>query len=160
MNEEAWRASAIPKFGGAFQALAMVARSLGVEVTGAQISYQMAQGRTPPNGADVVRAAQMIGLKARLIANPSLRRLRSAPTPALARLQDGSWWIFGGETTPGQYRMFDPISKELEKLPLEEVHKRIDGDFILIGKSLKMSASDVALASAGSCPRSSAIASR
>jgi ATP-binding cassette, subfamily B, bacterial HlyB/CyaB len=144
MNEEAWRASAIPTHGGGFQAVAMVARSFGVEVTAAQISHQMAQGRTPPDGADLVRAAQLVGLKARLVSNPTAKRLQSVPTPAIVRLHDGTWWIFGGETTPGLYRLFDPLNRETEKLSLEEVHRRIHGDLILLGKSFTMSAGDVA----------------
>src|SRR5471030_986742 len=115
MNEEAWRGSAIPQFGGGFQAVAVIARTLGMEVTALQIAHQMALGRTPPNGADLVRAAQLIGLKARLIKNPSLRRLRGAPVPAIVRLHDGTWWIFRGESTEDLFRLVDPISKEVEK---------------------------------------------
>jgi subfamily B ATP-binding cassette protein HlyB/CyaB len=144
MNEEAWRGSAIPQFGGGFQAVAVIARTLGMEVTALQIAHQMALGRTPPNGADLVRAAQLIGLKARLIKNPSLRRLRGAPVPAIVRLHDGTWWIFRGESTEDLFRLVDPISKEVEKLPLEEVRKRIAGDLVLIGKSFAMGAGDLA----------------
>jgi subfamily B ATP-binding cassette protein HlyB/CyaB len=144
MNEEAWRATAIPTLGGGFQALAVVARSFGVEVTAAHIAHQTAKGNTPPNGADLVRAAQLIGLKARLVKNPTAKRLRSVPVPAVVRLHDGTWWIFGGETTPDLFRLFDPISKEAERLTLEEVHKRINGDLVLLGKSLTMAAGDIA----------------
>ena len=42
MNEEAWRATAIPEFGGGFQAVAMIARALGMEVSALQIAHQMA----------------------------------------------------------------------------------------------------------------------
>jgi len=143
MNEEAWRTAAIPAFGGGFQAVATVARSLGVEVTAVQIAHQMAQGKTPPNSADLVRAAQLIGLKARLVKNPSAKRLRSVPVPAVVRLHDGSWRVFGGEIAPDLFRLFDPVTKEAEKLPLEEVHKRVDGDLVLLGKNLTTAFGDL-----------------
>jgi subfamily B ATP-binding cassette protein HlyB/CyaB len=144
MNEEAWRATAIPEFGGGFQAVAVIARALGMEVSALQIAHQMALGKKPPDGGDLVRAAQLIGLKSRLIKNPTAKRLRSIPTPAIVRMHDGTWWIFRGEATDDEYKLVDPVNKEVEKLTLEEVHRRIDGDLILIGKSLAMGAGDLA----------------
>jgi subfamily B ATP-binding cassette protein HlyB/CyaB len=144
MNDEAWRANAIPEFGGGFQAVAVIARMYGVEVTALQIAHQMALGRTPPTGDDLVRAAQLIGLKARRIKNPSAGRLRGIPVPAIVRFHDGTWWIYKGETTEDEYRLVSPLSKEVEKVTLEGLQKRIAGDLILVGKSLEMSARDLA----------------
>lgn len=144
MNEESWRANPIPEFGGGFQAVAVIARVHGVEATALQIAHQMALGRTPPTGDDLVRAAQLIGLKARRIQKPSAARLRGAPVPAIVRLHDGTWWVFRGETTDDDYRLVDPLSKEVEKVTLEGLQERIAGDLILIGKTLRMSASDLA----------------
>jgi len=64
MNQEAWRANAVPEFGGGFQAVALIAGMLGMEVSASQIAHRMALGRTPPNADDLVRAAKMLGLKA------------------------------------------------------------------------------------------------
>jgi ATP-binding cassette, subfamily B, bacterial HlyB/CyaB len=144
MNEEAWRANAIPEFNGGFQAVTVIARIHGVEATALQIAHQMALGRTPPAGDDLVRAAQLIGLKARRIKNPSPGRLRRAPVPAIVRLHDGTWWIYRGETTEGEYRLVDPLSKEVENVSMEGLQERIAGDLILVGKGVKMSASDLA----------------
>jgi ATP-binding cassette, subfamily B, bacterial HlyB/CyaB len=144
MNEEAWRATAIPEFGGGFQAVAMIARALGMEVSAIQIAHQMALGKKPPDSGDLVRAAQMIGLKSRLVKNPTMKRLRSIPAPAIVRMHDGTWWIFRGESSDDEYRLVDPMTKEVEKLTLEEAHARIDGDIVLLGKSLSMGADDLA----------------
>ena len=144
MNEEAWRATAIPEFGGGFQAVAMIARALGMEVSALQIAHQMALGKKPPDAGDLVRAAQMIGLKARIIKDPTAKRLRSIPVPAIVRMHDGTWWVFKGETGDDEFRLVDPLGREVEKLSLEEAHTRIDRDLILIGKSLSMGAGDLA----------------
>jgi subfamily B ATP-binding cassette protein HlyB/CyaB len=144
MNEEAWRATAIPEFGGGFQAVAMIARALGMEVSAIQIAHQMALGKKPPDSGDLVRAAQMIGLKSRLVKNPTMKRLRSIPAPAIVRMHDGTWWIFRGESSDDEYRLVDPMTKEVEKLTLEEAHARVDGDIVLLGKSLSMGADDLA----------------
>jgi subfamily B ATP-binding cassette protein HlyB/CyaB len=133
-----------PVFRGGFQALAQVARNHGVHTTAAQIAHEMAQGRTPLDAEDLVRAAKLIGLKARIIRNPSARRLRAIPVPAIVRLKDGAWAIFRGERTPGLYRLADPAAREFENLPLDEVVRRIDGEVLLIGKGLALATETLA----------------
>jgi subfamily B ATP-binding cassette protein HlyB/CyaB len=144
MNEEAWRANPMPALSGGLYAVAMVARGLGVEVSAAQLARQSPSGNAVLTAADLVRSAQSIGLRARLIKDPSVERLRNAPVPAIVRLHDGSWWIYGGESSPDLYRLFDPVTREVEKLPLEEAHRRIAGELILVSKSLSMGAADFA----------------
>jgi subfamily B ATP-binding cassette protein HlyB/CyaB len=144
MNQGTQTAAGIPAFGGGFQALAQVARSLGVHTTAAQIAHEMAQGRTPPSAEDLVRAAKLIGLKARLIRDPDAKRLRAIPVPAIMRLHDGTWAIFGGETEAGLFRVFDPLTRDTEKLPIEEVLRRLNHEVLLVGKSLGLSAEALA----------------
>jgi len=142
MNQGA--ANGIPAFGGGFQALAFVARSHGVQTSAAQIAHQMAHGRIAPSGEDLARAAKLIGLKARVIRHPSAKRLRSIPVPAIIKLRDGTWAVFGGETTPGLFRVLDPAAKSTEKLPLEDVLKRLDREAVLIGKGLALATESLA----------------
>ena len=45
---------------------------------------------------DLIRAAKSIGLKARIIENPSTDRLAGAPVPAILRRKGGGYLILGG----------------------------------------------------------------
>jgi len=135
-----------PVLGGAFRALALVARSHGVQTTAAQLAHQMALGRGAgalPTAEDIVRAAKLIGLRGRIVRSPSARRLRNIPFPAIMRQRDSSWVILGGEANPDLFRVFDPIANEKEQLSVDEILKRLDGEVILIGKGLGLAAETV-----------------
>src|SRR5271157_1536418 len=67
---------------------------------------------------DLVRAAKLIGLKARIIENPSAERLSGAPVPALLRLKTGGYGILGGETAAGDYRLVDPVTRVAREISL------------------------------------------
>jgi ATP-binding cassette, subfamily B, bacterial HlyB/CyaB len=75
---------------GALEALCVVARLHHVAADPAQLRHRM--GRTPSepfSPPDVLQAAQLLGLKARLTTS-SAERLALAPLPALALMKDGS----------------------------------------------------------------------
>ncbi len=130
---------AIPLFGGGFMAVAQVASHHGVQAAPAQLSHRLALGDVPPSAEDLARSAVIIGLKARVIKDPSSKRLRTIPVPAIIKIKDGSWAVFGVETSPGQYRVIDPVTRRQEHLTLDEVLERLDHDVILIGKSAELS---------------------
>ena len=75
-----------------------------------------------------------------MIRNPSAKRLRPIPVPAVMKVKDGTWAVFGLETAPGLYRVIDPVTR----LPGEPcdggVIARLDRDVILIGKSAGLAA--------------------
>jgi subfamily B ATP-binding cassette protein HlyB/CyaB len=127
----------IPRRSGAFMAIAHLANFHGVPVTAAQLSHQMALGSAVPTAEDLVRAAKFVGLKARIIRNPTAKRLRSIPVPAIFKVHDGTWAIFGIETKPNRFRVTDPATKTQEELPIEDVLQRIDRDVILVAKGSK-----------------------
>lgn len=130
----------LPRRSGAFVAVAQVAAFHGVQVTAAQLSHQMALGNAVPTAEDLVRAAKFVGLKARIVRNPSARRLRSLPVPAIFKVHDGTWAIFGIEVNPNQFRVTDPVTKLQEQLTIEEVLQRVDGDVILVAKGRQLDA--------------------
>ena len=57
----------------------------------------------------LLRAARMIGLKARAVTRLSAKRLRSLPVPAIVQVRDGSYHVLGGINPSGKYRLVDPI---------------------------------------------------
>ena len=121
-------------------AVAQVAGQHGVQAAPAQLSHQLALGDVPPTAEDLARSAVLIGLKARVLRDPSAKRLRTIPVPAIIKVKDGTWAVFGVETSPGLYRVIDPVTRRQEQLSLDEVLDRLDHDVILIGKSAELSA--------------------
>lgn len=130
---------AIPLFGGGFMAVAQVASHHGVLASAAQLSHETGLGDVPPTADDLVRSAIDIGLKARVVRDPTLKRLKTIPVPAIIKVKDGTWAVFGVETDPGLYRVIDPVTRRQLQLPIEDVLERIDRDVILIGKSAELS---------------------
>ncbi len=120
-------------------ALRQVANFHGVETTTAQLVHKLALSNAAmPTAEDIARAAKMIGLRARIIKNPSAKRLRGVPVPAIFKMRDGTWAIFGVEMTPGRFRVVVPVTQSQEELTIDEVLERLDRDLIVIGKNLDL----------------------
>ncbi|MFT4129085.1 type I secretion system permease/ATPase [Labrys sp. (in: a-proteobacteria)] len=91
---------------------------------------------------DLVRAATMIGLKARIVGRLTPKRLETIPVPAIVRVTDGSFQVFGGKNPSGKFRLVDPITRIDRELPLEAVLTEIGGQVVLIGRRLRGAGSD------------------
>ncbi len=126
---------AIPLFGGGFIAVAQLAGHHGILASPAQLSHQSGLGELPPTAEDLARAAISVGLKARVLRNPTAKRLKSIPVPAIIKVKDGTWAVFGAETEPGVHRIIDPVTRRQTQVPLAEMLKRLDHDVILISRT-------------------------
>jgi len=120
-------------------AVAQLASHHGVLASAAQLSHETGLGDVPPTADDLARSAIGIGLKARVVRDPTLKRLKTIPVPAIIKVKDGTWAVFGVETDPGLFRVIDPVTRRQLQLPIEDVLARIDRDVILIGKSAELS---------------------
>ena len=133
--EAAQNTRATRRLSGGLMAVAQIAGYHGVQTSPAELAHELALADAPPAGEDLARAAKLLGLKARVIRDPTARRLRGIPVPAIIKQRNGNWAIFGIETTPGRYRLVNPMSRQQEYLTLEEILKRLDRDVVLIAKS-------------------------
>ncbi len=133
-----------PVFGGGYQAISSVAKSFGVQVTPGQIIHHMGKGRRAPELADMLRASKLIGLKAKALHDPHGAKLSEVPIPCLIQLRNESWMIYQGETTGEQFRLFDPITRQTDNLSLAELRERVNGNLILLAKTLSHQAEDLA----------------
>jgi subfamily B ATP-binding cassette protein HlyB/CyaB len=132
-------------FNGGYQVLAAIAKSMGYHISAQQLIHQMGQGRRTPSTHDLIRAAKFIGVRARLISNPTEQKLRAVPPPAMIKLSDGSWHIFKGRVSGENFRLLDPLERGRPNVDIrmEELYARFGGEVILIGKSFGHVAEDV-----------------
>lgn len=95
-------------------------------------------------GAELVRAAGRIGLKARSIGLSGPKRLLTAPSPALLRLRGGGYALLVGSVAPGSLRLVDPVSHTSRDVTAEEAFSLSSGELILVARRI---------GGAGSAPR-------
>ena len=86
---------------------------------------------------DLARAANMIGLKARIIETPSPARLAAAPVPAILKLRTGGYCVLGGETASGDYRIVDPVTRVPREIPLDQLVAEIEPLLILVARHFR-----------------------
>jgi ATP-binding cassette, subfamily B, bacterial HlyB/CyaB len=134
-----------PVFNGGYQVLASIAKSMGYHVSAQQLTHQMGQGRRSPTTHDLMRAAKFIGVRVRLVSNPTEQKLRALPVPAMIKLSDGSWQIFKGRISGDLFRLVDPMERGRPNVDLKmaELYGRFGGEVMLIGKSFGHVAEDV-----------------
>ena len=86
--------------------------------------------------ADLVRGANYLGLKARIITTTSERRLRAIPVPAVVRLNAGTFAIYGGCGPTGHFRLVDPVTRTGRELSPAAFLDEVEPEIILIGRKL------------------------
>ncbi len=101
-----------------------------------QISRELSIERRSGDDEDILRAAQLVGLKARVVTVADVRRFESTPVPAIVQQKDGTYTVFGGKQVSGGYRFVDPISRQSRELPLEEILQHFAPKIILVSRRL------------------------
>lgn len=99
-----------------------------------QRELALAEGEVQPE--DILRAARIVGLKARLVTGITATRLSTLPTPSILQLGSGAFVVFGGANRGGQFRLVDPLTRVDRLLPLEEVMAEIEPVAILVTRRL------------------------
>jgi subfamily B ATP-binding cassette protein HlyB/CyaB len=113
--------------------LAMIARFHATSADPAQLAHEFAEDGKPFDSLQILLAARKLGLKAKR-ASSSKQRLSSTPLPAIARSNDGGYFILARvDGTDGQARVLiqDPAIGRPQMLPLEEFLARWSGELIL-----------------------------
>ncbi len=86
--------------------------------------------------AELMRAALAIGLKARTVVRTTERQLVATPTPAIARLREGSFVVFGGRMPDGTLRVVDPVTSISRALTADEFAAEVEPELLLVGRKL------------------------
>ena len=104
-----------------FQALCGIAAYFRIVATPVQLRRELALHDAAVSSEDLVRAAQLIGLKARIIAAPEKQRLAALPAPSILLTDAGGYEVYGGRLPSGDYRLVNPLSRLDRAVSLDEL---------------------------------------
>ncbi len=112
-------------------ALCQIAGFYRIGADPSQLAHKLAlQGRTAQS-EDLVRAAKLLHLKARILHTPSEQRLKTVPTPALVKLK-GGFVILGGRDADGKLRLLYLATGLPRALSYDELAAEWDGEVVLV----------------------------
>jgi ATP-binding cassette, subfamily B, bacterial HlyB/CyaB len=101
-----------------------------------QLARELALGAHEANEGDLIRAAKLVGMKARLVEKVTAERLATLPTPAIVRMTSGAFMVFGGRNPSGLCRLVDPISHSVQEASLEDFARDIGGQALLVARRI------------------------
>ena len=81
---------------------------------------------------DVLRAARLVGLKARVVGKVTADRLARIPLPAIVQIKGGDFCVFVARDETGLCRLFDPTTKTLRELTLADLLDQIAPIAVLV----------------------------
>jgi subfamily B ATP-binding cassette protein HlyB/CyaB len=116
--------------------LALIAGYYRIAADPAQLKHQLAIIGRFAISDDIVRGANLLGLKSRILGRVSAQRLGSIPYPALMRLKDGGFVALGMGSAKGRVRLVDPVSRVPSDVTNEEALAQSTGEVVLIARRL------------------------
>ncbi|MBY0610990.1 MAG: type I secretion system permease/ATPase [Beijerinckiaceae bacterium] len=117
-----------PRLDKGLAALCIIASFYRVAADPMQLSHQLALTQSAAEADDIIRGANALGLKARLVAQPSAHRLATLPLPTIFRSEDGGFSILAFGSSKGMVRSVDVATRVAEELTVEEFHARFIAD--------------------------------
>lgn len=100
------------------------------------LARELALGVRQSEPEDIVRAAKLLGLRARILQGVSPERMQSVPFPALARLLDGTFVLIGRSAEAGMLRLIDPLTRIPTEVPIAEGLAQLQPFLILVQRKL------------------------
>jgi len=114
----------------------MLARYFGVAADAGQLQHQFGRDNEVFGLTEMLRASKLLGLKARQ-AKSEWSRLNRIQFPAIARHQDGHYFIIGGikeETDDVKVLIQDPLEQRPQVLLRDQFEQAWSGELILLTK--------------------------
>ncbi len=99
-----------------------------------QLAHQLGLSGRIPLAGDLVRAARLAGLKARMQHGLGENRLQRVPTPAILALHGGEFAILAGMDKEGRYRLVEPLTQTLRLLTADLFRQEWSGGVILLAR--------------------------
>jgi subfamily B ATP-binding cassette protein HlyB/CyaB len=117
-------------------ALSLIAGYYRIAADPAQLRHQLALTGCLAGAEDLVRAANLLGMKSRIIRGVDARRLGAIPYPAIVELKDGSFAVLAVAADKGKVRLVDALARAAKEIPLDEAEALASGLAVLITRRL------------------------
>jgi subfamily B ATP-binding cassette protein HlyB/CyaB len=101
-----------------------------------QLRHQLALTGRMAGAEDIVRGANFLRLKSRILKGVTAKRLAATPFPAIIGLKDGAFGVLGVGSARGRARLIDPVSRAAQELAIEEIADLSTGELVLITRRL------------------------
>jgi ATP-binding cassette, subfamily B, bacterial HlyB/CyaB len=127
---------------GGLVGLSLIAGYYHIAADPTQLRHQLALSGRPAMAEDLVRAANLLQLKSRIIRRVNAKRLGAVPYPAIMELKDGGFALLGIAADKSRVRIVDPVTHSAKELPLKEAELLSSGSVILVARRLGGAGSD------------------
>ena len=146
---------------GGLIGLAIIAGHYRIASDPFQMRHELGLGERPTESDDIIRAAHLVGLKARKLSRVSSKRLASIPLPAMIGGKDGAFAVLAAGRERGVLRLLDPVQRGMREMKIEEIAEWSTGEVVLVTRRLGGAGADPnTFGFPGSCRRSGVTASR
>ncbi len=125
-----------PAIDSGLMGLALIAGYYRIAADPAQLKHQLAMIGRFAQCDDLVRGANILGLKSRILRRIGAARLGAIPYPALLRMKDGGFAALGVGSAKGRVRLVDPVSRVASDVSLDEAWSASSGEVVLITRRL------------------------
>jgi subfamily B ATP-binding cassette protein HlyB/CyaB len=116
--------------------LALIAAHYRIAADPLQLRHQLALTGRPANAEDIVRGANILQLRSRILRGVTAERLAAIPYPAIIGLKNGGFAVLAVGSSKGRARLVDPISHAVREGSVEEAAALSSGEVVLITRRL------------------------
>ena len=124
-------------------ALAMIAGYYRIAADPAQLRHLLALGAAA-TAEDLVRGANLLQLKSRILAGARAKRLDVIPYPAIIGLKAGGFALIVAAPVKGRVRLIDPIARSAVDMGVDEAEALASGEAVLVTRRLGGAGADPA----------------
>src|ERR1700684_2953478 len=110
--------------------LSLVAGYYRIAGDPAQLRHQLALTGRMAQAEDVVRGANLLQLKSRILRGVTAKRVGVIPYPAILGLKKGGFAVLGAGSTKGAARLVDPIARTAQELSIENIAELSSGELV------------------------------
>ena len=119
-----------------FAALALIANYYRIAADPEQLGHQLALTGRLAGAEDLVRAANLLRMKSRILRRVDARRIGAIPYPAIIELKDGGFAVLAVASDKARVRLVDPLARAAREISLDEAEALSSGVAVLVGRRL------------------------
>ena len=116
--------------------LCLIAGYYRIAADPAQLKHELAISGREAEAEDIVRAANRIGMKARLLRDVSARRLAALPLPAVVGSKEGGFAVISRSSAKGGLRYVDMPRRIVKEGTAEEILALTTGEIVLVARRI------------------------